>query len=236
VPEIEIEGLSKRFGAVQALADVDLEVDRGEVVALVGPNGSGKSTLLRVLGTTVLPDAGRVRVCGRDVEAEPAATRRDAGMMLGDERSWYWRISGRRNLEFFAALHGMRRAERTSRAAELLQEFDLTDVADRPFSGYSSGMRVRLSLARALLADPAVLLLDEPTHSLDPVAAGHFRDLVDGLVRERQATILFATHDLREAAAVANRVIGLAAGRVAFTEGDTADPDELQAALTGASG
>jgi len=236
VAEIEIEGLGKRFGTVQALDRLDLEIDSGEIVALVGPNGSGKSTLLRILGTIVLPDSGRVRVAGHDAVADPAAVRRSLGVMLGDERSSYWRISGRRNLEFFAALHGMRRGEAADRAAALLGDLGLAEVADRPVSGYSSGMRVKLSLARALLGEPSILLLDEPTASLDPVAAERFRELVERLAGERGATVLLTTHDLAEVASVASRVVGLSSGRVAFDRHGGADPEGLRAALEEVTG
>jgi ABC-2 type transport system ATP-binding protein len=228
VEGIRVEALSKRFGAVQALDGVSLRVEPGDVVALLGPNGAGKSTLIRILGTTVLPDAGRASVGGWDVVSESAAAKRASGLMLGDERSWYWRISGRHNLEFFAALHGLGRADARSRAAELLDLFGLTEAADRPFGGYSAGMRARLSLARALITDPAVLLLDEPTRNLDPVASVRFREHVLRLARERRAAVLFATHQLHEAAEVATGIVALAAGRVVFTRPGGARASELE--------
>jgi ABC-2 type transport system ATP-binding protein len=228
---ITLEGVSKRFRAVQALDEVSLAVGRGDLVALLGPNGAGKSTLIRILGTTVLPDRGQVRIDGVDVVADPVRARQRCGLMLGDERSWYWRISGRRNLEFFAALHGFRRRRARARASELLELFGLTDAADRPFGGYSAGMRTRLSLARALLSEPPVLLLDEPTRSLDPIASADFRNLVLGLARERGTGVLFATHDLHEAAEVATRTVALSAGRVAFAIEGEAAPSELEEAM-----
>jgi ABC-2 type transport system ATP-binding protein len=225
---IRAEGLSKRFGAVQALDGVSVNIDPGEVVALLGPNGAGKSTLIRILATTVLADSGRASVGGWDAASDPAAAKRACGLMLGDERSWYWRISGRHNLEFFAALYGLRRAEARSRAAELLDLFGLTEAADRRFGGYSAGMRARLSLARALITDPPVLLLDEPTRNLDPVASVRFRELVLRLARQRPAAVLFATHQLHEASEVATRVIALSAGRVVFTRPRGTRASELE--------
>jgi ABC-2 type transport system ATP-binding protein len=214
---IEVEAVSKRFGSVRALDSVSLDVRHGEIVALLGANGAGKSTLLKILGTTVLPDEGRAVVAGHNVVCNPRAVRRATGFLLADERSWYWRLSGRKNLEFFAALHGFRRRAARDVADRLLNEAGLEDAADRAFSGYSSGMKLRLSLARALLADPVVLLLDEPTRSLDPLASLEFRTLLEQIVATRGAGVLFATHDLHEAAAVASKVLVLVEGRAAAT-------------------
>ena len=173
---------------------------------------------MRILATTVLPDAGTATVCGVDVVASPTAARRQVGLMIGDERSFYWRLTGRRNLMFFAALHGMRRRQAAARVARLLETVGLEDAADRPVRGYSSGMRARLSLARSLLAEPPVLLLDEPTQNLDPLAATAFRDTATWLAAERGAGILFATHDLHEAVAISHRIVVLSAGRCVFEQ------------------
>ena len=228
---IEVAGLTKRFGALEALTGVDLEVGRGELVALLGPNGAGKTTLLRILGTTLLPDAGRATVAGLDVVARPQQVRAVVGLVLGNERSFYWRLTGRHNLEFFASLHGLDRRVARDRATELLDLLGLTEAADRRFDGYSSGMKARLGLARALLADPPVLLLDEPTRTLDPVAAADFRRQVVALARDRGRAALFATHDLHEAAALADRVVVLAGGRVATRLPGGTDAAGLEAAL-----
>ena len=213
-PSIRCRGLRRSFGTVTALDGVDLDVGGGEIVALLGPNGAGKSTLLRILCTTMLADGGEARVCGTDVAADPAAARRRLGVMIGDERSLYWRLSGRRNLSFFAALHGIDRAAAEAAASELLATVELTAAADKPVGEYSSGMRARLSLARALLGAPPVLLLDEPTRSLDPIAARSFRATAAALARDRGAAVLLATHDLHEAVALAGRVVVLAGGAV----------------------
>ncbi len=236
VDGISVQRVSKRFKRVRALTDVNLEVEPGEIVALIGPNGAGKSTLLRILGTTVLPDAGRAFIAGHDVTSEAGAARRATGFLLADERSWYWRLTGRHNLEFFAALQGLRRPEASRRAGELLAEVGLEEAADRQFGGYSAGMRLRLSLARALLMSPPVLLLDEPTRSLDPVATAHFRDLMLDTARERRPAILIATHDLYEAAALASRVVILRDGRIAAMRGAGGDAASLEGALLAAQG
>ena len=215
---IRVRQIRKRFRTVQALDGVNLEVHPGEVVALLGPNGAGKSTLIRILGTTVIPDSGSATVGGHDVVRDPVDARRSLGIMIGDERSHYWRISARRNLAFFAAMVGIPRREAAARAERLLDAVGLTDAADRPVLGYSSGMRARLSLARAMLADPPLLLLDEPTRNLDPLAAARFRESASQLAGERGDGILFATHDLHEAVAISTRVLVLSAGRIVLEE------------------
>jgi ABC-2 type transport system ATP-binding protein len=207
VDGIRVRQIRKRFGYVEALGGVSFDVELGEVVALLGPNGAGKSTLLRILGTTVLPDSGSATVGGHDVVRDAVAARRSLGLMIGDERSHYWRLSGRRNLAFFGALVGMRRREALARAEQLLEDVDLSPAADRPVLGYSSGM-----------IDPPVLLLDEPTRNLDPLAASRFRESTSRLARERNAGVLFATHDLHEAVGMSNRILVLSAGRIVLEE------------------
>jgi ABC-2 type transport system ATP-binding protein len=218
VEGIRVREIRKRFRNVQALDGVSLHVDPGEVIALLGPNGAGKSTLIRILGTTVLPDSGSATVAGHDVARTPVAARRSLGQMIGDERSHYWRLSGRRNLAFFAALVGFPRRQAVARAARLLNSVGLADAADRPVLGYSSGMRARLSLARALLADPPLLLLDEPTRNLDPLAASRFRESARRVSAKKGTGILFATHDLHEAVAISTRILVLSAGRIVLEE------------------
>lgn len=223
--------LTKRFGTVEALAGVSLEVRPGETLALLGPNGAGKSTLVRILATTVLADSGTASVGGFDVTDDAPEVRRSLGLALGDERSWYWRLTGRQNLSFFAVVYGWPRRHAEHRTRELLDLVGLTDAADRRFDGYSTGMRARLSLARALLPDPPVLLLDEPTRTLDPVAAAEFRQAVTALAREEQRAVLFATHDLHEAASVSTRVVVLARGRISAEIDGPSDASRLEDAV-----
>jgi ABC-type multidrug transport system ATPase subunit len=229
---IRCSGLVRRFGSVVALAGLDLEVAAGDVVALLGPNGAGKSTLLRVLCTAVLPDEGEAWVGDVDVAADPAAARRRIGVMIGDERSLYWRLSGRANLRFFCALHGLARKPAERQAAELLDTVGLSAAADRPVRGYSSGMRARLSLARALIGSPPVLLLDEPTRALDPIAARAFRETITTLARDGGTAILLATHDLQEAVTLADRIVVLSRGSVVYEAGSAGlDATELEEAF-----
>jgi ABC-2 type transport system ATP-binding protein len=197
---IQLDGVFKAFSGRPVLGGVDLEIRCGQLAALMGANGAGKSTLLRILATTVIPDAGSVRLAGVDVLADPACARRQIGVCLSEERSWYAQISGRRNLEFFATLHGLGRSERRSQVDATLSEVGLADAADRPFATYSTGMRLRLALARALLHRPSILLLDEPTRSLDPEGAEAFVTMLVKSAREDRRAILMITHDSREAA------------------------------------
>ena len=214
MPGIVVQGVTKRFGDLVALDSVDVVVPPGGAVALLGANGAGKSTLMRIIAGVVLPEAGRVTVDGHDTAASPRQAKTAIGLVLSDERSWYWRLSGQRNLEFFAALRFLRPAEATAKARELIESVGLADAADRPFGGYSAGMRARLSLARALLDQPTVLLLDEPTRSLDPVAAADFRRRIIDLTSRLGTAVLFATHDLHEATALASEVVVLHKGVV----------------------
>lgn len=228
---IEVEGVRKRFRELDALGGVSLTVAPGEIVALLGPNGAGKSTLLRIIATLMDADAGRVRLAGHDTAADPLAARAAIGVMLGEERSLYWRISGRRNLNYFGALQGLERAAAQQRTGELLERFDLTAVADRRCGEYSTGMRARLGLARALIAKPPVLLLDEPARSLDPVAAADLRGLLSRLAGEERTAVLYATHDLHDAAEVADRTLGLSRGLIAFEHAAGTSAAELERSL-----
>ena len=215
---ILVSRLVKRFGSVIALQHVDLVVGVGEVVALLGPNGAGKSTLLRILSTSVLPDGGYAKLAGHDVVADAQAVRRSIGVVTGDDRAWYWRLTGRQNLEFFACLNGLRRRAAAARTDSLLTEVGLDRSANRRVGEYSSGMRARLALARAFISDPAVLLFDEPTQNLDPAATVAFREMITDFIARRPAAVLFATHDLHEAAELAARVAVLSEGKIVFTK------------------
>lgn len=237
-PAIVVAGVEKRFVAsrwhprrpkavVDALCGVDLQVAAGGVHGLIGPNGSGKSTLLRVLATLIIADAGTATVAGCGVAHDPVGVRRRIGLSTGEERGVYWRLTARQNLEFAAALHGLDRVD--ERVAAALEEADLAGAADRPVSGFSAGMARRLDLARALLHQPSVLLLDEPTRSLDPVARDEFHAAI--LTRRERfgVSVLLTTHDLAEAAAVCDEVSVLDRGRIVGRA--TGDADALDAEL-----
>lgn len=213
VPEL-VKHPFRRAERVRALRGVDLEVREGEIFGLLGPNGAGKTTLLKILSCLVLPDAGEARVGGEDVRAENRVKPR-IGLVHSDERSFYWRLSGRENLRFFATLYDVAPARAERRIEELLGKVDMADAGDRRFAEYSSGMKQRLAIARALLHDPPILFMDEPTRSLDPASSLALRAFIDEELRRRDGkTILLATHNLREAEALCDRLAILVKGRI----------------------
>jgi ABC-2 type transport system ATP-binding protein len=189
----------ERAERVHALRGVDLAVRSGEIFGLLGPNGAGKTTLIKIFCCLVLPDEGKALVRGIETIHENQV-KPSIGLVQTDERSFYWRLSARENLRFFARLYDVPSARIESRVQELLARVKMADDADRPFSGYSSGMKQRIAIARALLHDPPVLFMDEPTRSLDPAGAQELRDFIRHDMQQRDGkTILIATHDMREA-------------------------------------
>jgi ABC-type multidrug transport system ATPase subunit len=198
-----------------ALAGISFSVARGEAVALVGPNGAGKSTLLRILATLVYPTRGLAAIAGFDVERESAHVRQRLGYHTGGDEGFYSRLTGRENLTFFAAMNNLIGAAAKGRIAEMTEWMGISAGLDRQVRTYSTGMTHRLGLSRALLHGPEILLLDEPTRSLDPLAAADFRRMLKNeIVRQRGTTLLFASHTLSEIEEVADRVILLGKGRV----------------------
>ncbi|HVO31868.1 MAG TPA: ABC transporter ATP-binding protein [bacterium] len=198
---------------VQAIDGLDLACAFGEMMALVGPNGAGKTTLLKILCTLVAADQGSVQIAGIDAARDSLGTRRAVGLVTADERSFYWRLSGRQNLEFFAALHGLDGARAGARIDELLARVALADAAGSPFREYSTGMRQKLALCRGMLHRPRVLLLDEPTRGIDLATLRVLRELLREHVTAGGAALL-ASHDLAEIEALDCRVALLARGRV----------------------
>jgi ABC-2 type transport system ATP-binding protein len=200
---------------VRALEDVTFTVAPGEVVCMMGPNGAGKSTLARILGGLLTPSSGRATVAGHDAAAAPPGLRRSVSFIVGDERSFHYGVSGLENLRYFAALHGLDARTGARRANELLERVGLATAGARRYREYSRGMRQRLAIARGLLGDPAVLLLDEPTLGLDPVGARDLRGFLrDDMIRAAGRTAIVCSNDPAEARALADRVLFLAAGRL----------------------
>ena len=200
----------ERFRAVDG---VDLRVKRGEIFGLLGPNGAGKTTTMKMLATLLEPTAGTARVLGFDAVRQAREVRRRMGAVLGGERSLYWKLTGRENLEYFAALYHVPRAVTRRRIESALAVVDLTERADDYVERYSTGMRQRLVLARALLPEPALLLLDEPTVGLDPQSAHDLRGRILAL-REEGRTVLLTTHYMEEADQLADRVAIIDHGRL----------------------
>ena len=198
-----------------ALAGVSFTTGRGEAVALVGHNGAGKTTLLRILATLVFPTRGRVTLGGFDVQREGQKARRQLGYHTGGDEGFYSRLTGRENLAFFAAMNNLGGAQARERIAAVAKAIGLADDLDRQVRALSTGMTHRLGLARALLHGPAVLLLDEPTRSLDPLAAADFRRLLkEELVHRQGTSLLFSSHSLAEVDQVADRVVLLDHGKL----------------------
>jgi ABC-2 type transport system ATP-binding protein len=199
---------------VEALRQVSLSVDRGEIIGLVGPNGAGKTTLIKVITTLLEPTSGRVSVDGLDASRQAGQVRSRLGVVLEGDQGLYDRLSGQQNLELYGRLAGMGRAAALARAHELLEMLELAR-RDKLVFGYSAGMKMRLSIARAMMADPPFLVLDEPTRSLDPVASRFtmrlFRQLADG-----DRAILLSNHRLDEVVAVCTRIVAIVHGRVCF--------------------
>src|SRR5215831_7759954 len=201
---IRVEGLSKAFGRTQALRGIDLEVPPGTVTALLGPNGAGKTTLVRILATLIRPDRGGAWVAGRDVRRDAFAVRSMIGL-TGQYAALDELLTGRENLRLIGRLAHLGERRTRSRAEALLELVGVADAAGRPVSGYSGGMRRRLDIAAGLMAEPAVLFLDEPTTGLDPRGRMETWELIEGLVRQG-TTLLLTTQYLEEADRLADSI------------------------------
>ncbi len=215
---VETHNLTKVFKKSRnsetiAVEGVNLSVQAGSVLAILGPNGAGKTTLLRILAGLVLPSTGHAKICGLDVIQGEARAKGLVGISLGDDRSLYARLSGRQNLEFFAALHGLSRHKARQRIDELGNILEIS--LDQSVQQSSSGIRQRILIARALLHDPSVLLLDEPTKSLDPASAQGLRAFIrERLARHLGKTVIIATHNLAEAEALGDQIAIMKEGRI----------------------
>jgi ABC-2 type transport system ATP-binding protein len=213
IPNVRYRG---RIPRKEVLHGIDLRVERGELFGLLGPNGAGKTTLLKMLCTLTTPDSGTITIDGIDATKNPMAVKRRIGLCSSEERSFYFRLSARQNLEFFGALVGLTGDRLSTRIEEVVELVDLRDAIDKKFSGFSSGMRQRLTMARAMLSDPPILYLDEPTRAVDPVHAHELRVLIrEELVQRRGKTVILATNLLDEAWEICDRVAILRRGLIA---------------------
>jgi len=224
---IRLIDLTKQFDGFTAVDKVTLSVAAGEILALLGPNGAGKTTTVRMLGAILRPTAGRAFVAGFDVTEHPRDVRRHVGL-LTEHPGLYLRMKGGAYLDFFGRLMGLEAAERERRAKELLGDFGMSEAWDQRMGTYSKGMRQKMALARAMLHDPSVLLLDEPTSAMDPHSAKLVRDAILGL-RHHQRAIVLCTHNLAEAEALADRIAIIRRGRIIAL----GTPAELKASLLG---
>ena len=215
------EGKKKRwlFGKKEprtmftAVDGVDIQIQRGEIFGLLGPNGAGKSTTIRMLCTLLEPTSGTAHVNGYDIVRQANDVRRSLGTVLAGERSIYWKLTGRENLEYFAALYHIPPAVAKKRVDELIERMELKDRANELVEKYSTGMRQRVAIAKALLARPPILLLDEPTLGLDPQAARNLRELIATLKQEGH-TILLTTHYMEEADQLSDRIGIIDTGKI----------------------
>ena len=230
-PAISIRNLSKTYPTpfrrvraffrrpakepVEALRDVSFAVQTGEIFGLIGRNGAGKTTLTKIVATLVQPTTGNVSVHGDDSVLRDEQVRRQIGLATAEERSFYWRLTAEQNLMFFARLHGLSDRVAKQRMKELFAKLELQEVAKRRFGEMSTGNKQRLAVARAMLASPPVLLLDEPTRSLDPLAAARMRELIRSLAaQDPPVTILLTSHNLAEVETLCARVAIISRGRI----------------------
>ncbi|HJP95314.1 MAG TPA: ABC transporter ATP-binding protein [Pyrinomonadaceae bacterium] len=200
---------------VEALRNVSFEVQTGEIFGLIGRNGAGKTTLTKIVATLVQPTIGTVSVRGHNSVKHDEQVRREIGLATAEERSFYWRLTAEQNLLFFARLHGIADRVAKERIKELFGNLELDEVARRRFGELSTGNKQRLAVARALLASPPVLLLDEPTRSLDPLAAERMRHMIRSLAQQDPpVTILFTSHNLAEVETLCARVAIISRGTI----------------------
>ena len=209
---IEALGLAKDFNGFEAVSDVTLSVAPGELVVLLGPNGAGKTTTVRMLAAILKPTRGRAIVAGYDVAERPETVRREIGL-LTEFPGLYDRMTAMDYLDFFGAIQGMARSARRARAEELLRRFDIWEARRLRLGDFSKGMRQKVALVRALLHDPPVLLLDEPTSAMDPASARLVRECLADL-REAGRTLFVCTHNLTEAEILADRIAIIRMGRI----------------------
>lgn len=220
-PAIEVRELRREYRVrgprrqVMALDGLSLTVDAGTVHGLLGPNGAGKTTLCKILATVLVPTSGSVQIAGFDVVRDALEVRRRIGLVLGGDRGLYAKLTARENLEFWAAMYGMPRVAASRRIEAVIEEVGLGGI-DLAVERFSRGMKQRLHLARGLMPEPEVLLLDEPTTGMDPVSAHAFRDLVRGVVAAG-STVLLTTHDMAEAEAVCTQVSMIDGGKLLAT-------------------
>jgi len=214
-PVIQISHLTKRFPLrktywevirhpfrkkeLTALQDVSLEIEKGELFGLLGPNGAGKTTLVKIMCTLILPNEGQVHINNLELVKNSAKIRKKIGYVISEERSFYWRLTGRENLDFFSTLNGMTNKLAKKRINEVLDIVKLGDDADRMFKDYSTGMRQKLAIARGLLSSPEILFMDEPTKSLDPAMAKRIRNFIKDELVNNGITVFLCTHNIQEA-------------------------------------
>lgn len=219
------EKSNKNNHVTVALDKVNIKIHHGELFGLLGPNGSGKTTMIKCLSTILIPDEGTALVNGFDIHKETSKVRASLGMVVGGERTLYWKLTARDNLMYFSSLYKMQRRYAQKRIEELLEVFQLSDRADERLEDYSTGMRQKVAIARALLHDPPILLLDEPTLGLDPSFARQIRRQIKELSKKQGKTVLLTTHYMDEADKLCDRVAFINNGKIVAVD----TPNRLKA-------
>jgi ABC-2 type transport system ATP-binding protein len=215
-PAVEVSGLTKRYGEVLAVNDISFSVRQGELFGFLGPNGAGKTTTINMLTGLAKLDEGTIHISGIECTSNPKAAQHLIGV-VPDESNLYPELTGFENLCFCAALYGMRRNERRTRARELLDTFGLTDAADRKFAGYSRGMKRKLTFAAGIIHQPPILFLDEPTTGIDVGSARQVRQIIAGL-HNSGTTVFLTTHYIEEAERLCERIAFIVNGRIIRTD------------------
>jgi sodium transport system ATP-binding protein len=209
---IEASVLCKRFGSIEAVREVSFAARDGEITGLLGPNGAGKSTTLRMLYGVLTPDSGSARIDGIDIRGETSRARAHLGV-LPHAAGLYGNLTARENIEYFGSLQGIGREQLRTRTAELARTLGMEGYLERRAKGFSQGQRIKVALARALVHDPANLVLDEPTNGLDVMAIRNLRDMLQNL-KSQGRCILFSSHVMQEVAALCDQVVIIGQGRV----------------------
>ena len=215
---IHVDAITKSFGRqgeVRAVRDVSFTAPDGQITGLLGPNGAGKTTLLRMLATLIVPNAGSASIAGLDVVRDRYAVREAIGV-LSDARGLYPRLTARENIRYYGTLHGLSGGDLEARAAKLIHTLGLDALADRRTQGFSQGEKMKVAIARALIHDPATILLDEPTNGLDIMSVRALREQLRHLRGEGRC-LLFSSHVMQEVAALCDRIVILGGGRVIAT-------------------
>lgn len=214
-PIIEISNLTKYFGNIIALQNVDLRILPGELFCLLGPNGAGKTTLIKILSTLILPTEGKAKVNNYDILKEPIEVKKSIGLVNSEERSFYWQLNGEENLKFFTTLYNLPAKKINQRIDEIFTLFEMENLPKVKYKNYSAGIKQKFNFFRALIPDPPILLIDELTKSIDPESAANLRIFIkEKLVKEQGKTVLLATHNLEEVEEIADRLAIIDSGRI----------------------
>jgi ABC-2 type transport system ATP-binding protein len=215
--EIFIHPFKKKYTKV--LNNISIKIKKGELYGLLGPNGAGKTTLIKILCTLIHPTTGTAYINGMDITKQGEKIKNEIGYVLSDERSFYWRLTGKQNLKFFAGLNNICGKEAEKRIENLMEFLDLSENAGQMFKDYSTGMRRKLAIARGLIHEPKIIFMDEPTSGLDPVITQKMKQLIkEKLVRQENKTVIFATHNLHEAEELCDSIAVIDKGKI-ITEG-----------------